>query len=90
MKFRALLPIMSHRLTKVIGTGAFATVYKGVWSRHHSETDEQIEEEVAVKKIESKISEEERVKFLQEAAIMAQCKHTNIVAIRGILIKEPV
>ena len=77
-------------LTEVIGSGAFATVYKGVWSRHHIETDQLMEEEIAVKKMKSEVSVEERVKFLQEAAMMAQFRHTNIVAIRGIVIEEPV
>ena len=47
-----------------------------------------VEEEVAVKSIENGTSEEERVKFLQEAAIMGQFNHPNIVRIMGILIKE--
>ena len=47
--------------------------------------------EVAVKTMEQGASEEERVKFLQEAAIMGQFKnHPNIVRILGIVLDAPV
>ena len=66
----------------MIGSGAFGTVYRGVWS--HPTTD-SVKEEVAVKTMENGASEEDRVKFLQEAAIMGQFNHTNIVKILGIV-----
>ena len=75
-----------HRINVFLGSGVFGTVHKGVW--HHSEGDESVEEEVAVKSIENEASEEEKVKFLQEAAIMGQFKHPNIVKIMGILVTE--
>ena len=59
-------------------------MHKGVWSHSGGGSDQ----EVAVKMVESGASEEERVKFLQEAAIMGQFNHPNIVRIMGILIKE--
>ena len=47
--------------------------------------------EVAVKTMEEGASEEERVKFLQEAAIMGQFKnHPNILRILGIVLDAPV
>ena len=46
------------------------------------------EEEVAVKSMEIGAKEEERVKFLQEAAIMGQFNHPNIVRILGIIEAE--
>ena len=49
-----------------------------------------MEEEVAVKLMEDGASEEERVKFLQEAAIMGQFKHPNIVKIIGVITDQPV
>ena len=48
-------------------------------------TNEFMEEEVAVKTMEKEASEEERIKFLQEAAIMGQFNHPNIVKIFGIM-----
>ena len=49
-----------------------------------------MEEEVAVKTMESGASEEDRVKFLQEAAIMGQFHHPNIIKILGVVIEKPV
>ena len=47
--------------------------------------------EVAVKSLEGEPTEEERVKFLQEATIMGQFKHPNIIRIVGIVTtSEPV
>ena len=61
---------------------------EGCWQ--HSEGDESVEEEVAVKSMEDGASEEERVKFLQEAAIMGQFKHPNIIRIIGFITDKPV
>ena len=58
---------------------------KGVWQHSESET------EVAVKILKCGSTEDERVKFLQEAAIMGQFKHPNIIKIHGVVtIAEPV
>ena len=54
------------------------------------ETDQLSEEEVAVKTMEGGASEEDRIKFLQEAVIMGQFDYPNIVAIRGISTDQPV
>ena len=78
-----------NRQRDILGSGAFGIVYKGVWS--HPSTDSDIdkvvvEEEVAVKAMEKNgASEKDRVKFLQEAAIMGQFNHPNIVKILGIM-----
>ena len=74
------------RINAFLGSGAFGTVHRGVWC--HLEGDKPVEEVVAVKLMKNGASEEERVKFLQEAAIMGQFKHPNIVMIMGILITE--
>ena len=60
-----------------------------MWS--HSVDDKLVEEEVAVKTMANESSEEDRVKFLQEAAIMGQFNHPNIVRLLGIMTSpEPV
>jgi len=41
--------------------------------------------EVAVKSLEGGLTEDERVKFLQEAAIMGQFKHPNIIRVIGVI-----
>ena len=47
--------------------------------------------DVAVKQLQSKASEEEKVKFLQEAAINGQFRHPNVVQLLGVVtVGEPV
>ena len=74
----------------ILGSGAFGTVQRGVWSHSEGGSDQVVEEEVAVKSMESGESEEERVKFLQEAIIMGQFNHPNIIAMLGIIMNRMV
>jgi serine/threonine protein kinase len=61
-----------------------------VWQQT-DDSEEDASVEVAVKTMEEGASEDERVKFLQEAAIMGQFKnHPNIVRILGIILDAPV
>ena len=47
--------------------------------------------QVAVKLLKEGAAQEDKVKFLQEAAIMAQFKHSNVVSLYGVVSKpEPV
>ena len=49
-----------------------------------------MELEVALKTLKTDSNEEDKVKFLQEAAIMAQFRHPNIVTLHGVVRdKEP-
>ena len=46
---------------------------------------------MAIKTLKAEASEEEKVKFLQEAAIMGQFHHPNIVKLHGVVtVGEPV
>ena len=73
-----------------LGSGQFGIVYRGVWQQT-ADSEEDSGVEVAVKTMEEGAGEEERVKFLQEAAIMGQFKnHPNIVRILGIILDAPV
>ena len=45
---------------------------------------------MAVKTLKEGSGEEDRVKFLQEAAIMGQFKHPNVVEMYGVVQGEPV
>ena len=74
----------------LLGRGAFGQVYKGVWQHAVVGCEEPVEEEVAVKTMEDATSEQDMVKFLQEAAIMGQFNHVNIVKIMAILVSEDV
>ena len=56
-----------------------------------SSNGEDEEVEVAVKTLKEGSGEEDRVKFLQEAAIMGQFKHHNVVTMYGVVTQgEPV
>ena len=66
----------SHRKVAHLGSGEFGTVDRGQW------TSERGVMEVAVKTLTDSAN---TVKFLQEAAIMAQFKHPNIIALRGVV-----
>ena len=61
------------------------TVNKGVWTTPTGSVP------VAIKTLNDNTSEDERVKFLQEAAIMGQFHHPNVVKLHGVVtIGDPV
>ena len=73
-----------HRIMKRIGSGHFGTVSKGVWYCGEAQ------KEVAVKMVKT-TTEQERIKLLQEAAIMGQFAHNNVVRLHGVVtVGEPV
>ena len=64
-----------------LGSGQFGNVEKGMWQS----------KEVALKNLKEGSGKQDKVKFLQEAAIMAQFTHPNIVILHGVVSdKEPV
>ena len=69
-----------HRITSVLGEGQFGSVSKGIW---REETGYILE--VAVKCLKPNSDERDKVKFLQEAAIMAQFRHPNVVTLYGVV-----
>ena len=62
-----------------LGSGEFGVVRRGVWSVGGEER------EVAVKSLADGSTEEKRIQFLQEAAIMGQFKHPSIISLYGII-----
>ena len=55
-----------------------------------SDQQTDLREEVAVKILEDGANEEDRIKFLQEAAIMGQFNHPNIIRILGVTLDKSV
>ena len=74
--------LCNFRLLDELGSGEFGVVRRGVWSVG---TEER---EVAVKSL---ADGSKRIQFLQEAAIMGQFKHPNVITLHGVLLdQEPV
>ena len=65
-------------MTEHLGSGQFGTVNRGVWQGPAGV-------EVAVKMLQPGTSEEDTVRFLQEAAINGQFRHPNIVQLHGVV-----
>lgn len=78
---------LSHRLGEFLGSGQFGTVYKGDWK---TSTKPGLGK-VAVKTLHANSHIDDKVRFLQEAAIMAQFNHVNVIRLFGLVIEnEPV
>ena len=70
------------RVLGVLGSGQFGSVHYGLWkydNKHKNPVN------VAVKMLQEKLSENDKVKFLQEAAIMGQFQHINVLKLHGIV-----
>ena len=70
------------RVVSHIGSGQFGNVSNGIWKTATGVR------EVAIKTLAAGASKTDKVKFLQEAAIMAQFRHPNIVYLYGVVSKE--
>ena len=75
------------RLQEYLGSGRFGIVYRGLLTVSGGDSEGGVKE-VAVKTMENGASEEDRVKFLQEAAIMGQFNNPYIVKIYGVLMSS--
>lgn len=62
-----------------LATGEFGSVAKAYWRSKSGRT------EVAVKSVPPNASSTERVKLLQEAAMMGQFRHPNVAQLQGIV-----
>ena len=80
------IPPSSVKKQCKLGEGEFGEVLKGEWT-----TPAKRMLPVALKTLKSSASEEERLKLLQEAAIMGQFNHPHIVRLYGVVtLSEPV
>ena len=79
------IPLSSVKKKLKLGEGQFGEVFKGEWSTPTTTLT------VALKSLKSSASDEERLKLLQEAAIMGQFIHPHIVKLYGVVtLSEPV
>ena len=79
------MPIYTDRVTEELGSGRFGTVKRGVWITSKGER------EVAVKMLQPNPTSQDAVRFLQEAAIMGQFRHPNVLQLLGVVtVGEPV
>ena len=77
--------IYISRITKALGSGQFGVVSMGVWQSPMGAMD------VAVKQLQPGVTEAEKIRFLQEAAINGQFRHPNVVQLMGVVTTgEPV
>ena len=69
----------NYRLGDEIGSGNFGVVYRGLWN-HRGRKDQ-----VAIKTLHNKASEEEKLKLLREASTVQQFLHINIIKFYGVI-----
>ena len=73
------IPLYSVKKECALGEGEFGEVFKGEWTSSTKSL------KVALKSLKSSASEEERLKLLQEAAIMGQFIHPHIIRLYGVV-----
>ena len=73
---------LSLSLGNYLGSGQFGEVYRGVWLGPKGNLD------AAIKTLREDAPMEDKVRFLQEAAIMGQFSHPNVVALYGVVVKD--
>ena len=76
----AFIILILHRITNHLGAGEFGSVSRAYWKQHKPG-----QREVAVKSVPPNASKTDRVKLLEEAAMMGQFHHPNVVQLHGII-----
>ena len=81
-----MMSLVTHcRFVRCVGVGEFGRVCMGYWNT------KGYRRKVAIKTLNLQAEEKDRIRFLQEAAIMAQFRHPNIVNLFGVVKEgEPV
>ena len=76
---------ISNRIATTLGQGQFGSVSKGSWKSPDGRHD------VAIKMLKPNATEDDRLKLLQEAAIMGQFTDTYVVKLLGVVtVGDPV
>ncbi|XP_036420708.1 receptor tyrosine-protein kinase erbB-4-like isoform X1 [Colossoma macropomum] len=71
---------------KILGTGAFGTVYKGVWVPE----GESVKIPVAIKILSEATGPKANVEFMDEALIMASIEHPHLVRLLGVCLSPTI
>uniref|UniRef100_A0AAR2L7J8 Receptor protein-tyrosine kinase n=1 Tax=Pygocentrus nattereri TaxID=42514 RepID=A0AAR2L7J8_PYGNA len=71
---------------KILGTGAFGTVYKGVWVPE----GESVKIPVAIKILSEATGPKANVEFMDEALIMASIEHPHLVRLLGVCLSPAI
>ena len=77
--------LLYFSIGKTLGSGYFGNVCKGEMTTNPN-TDDTIV--VAIKTLNDRATEKDKIKFLQEAAIMAQFNHTNVLKLHGVVVTK--
>ena len=72
-----------YSISEKLGSGKFGTVHFGLWSNGSADPVQ-----VAVKTLNLQCLESDRVKFMKEAAIMAQFEDEFIVQLFGVVLED--
>ena len=72
-----------HRTLEQLGSGEFGVVTRGLLNSAAGDV------EVAVKMLNIDASDKDKLRFLQEAAIMCQFDHQNVIKLHGVVTEAP-
>jgi len=75
--------LYGHRILEHLGSGEFGVVTHGLLNTSYGDV------EVAVKALNTEASDKEKLQFLQEAAIMCQFNHHNVIKLHGVVTDAP-
>lgn len=78
-KVPTIIYIITLRIGEEIGAGQFGRIYKGRWQSGQTIT------EVAIKVPSETYDTENEIKLLQEAIIMGQFQHPNVLTLYGVV-----
>ena len=79
-----IFAVSIHRVHGELGSGEFGVVTCGKWT-----SSKEAEIEVAIKMLNPNASDKDRLRFIQEAAIMCQFDHKNVVKLYGVVTESP-
>ena len=76
---------INNRILEELGTGEFGVVTHAKWTPSSNQ-----DVEVAIKTLNNNASDKDRLRFLQEAAIMCQFDHHNVIKLHGVVTEVPI